>query len=109
MRDSGRMSESEKSKYIHDSKEKFHVFPFCHLALTHTEYQILYEQSLKSCSVELILPQQPRAIRITIHCRHSNQATGLLVKFIADNDSRVDPYVLSSMSANPTLIKVQCC
>lgn len=77
--------------------------------LRHRKYQILYKQSLKSCSVELILPQQPKAIRVTIHCKHSNQATELLAVFTAGNNSQVDPYVLSSMSANPTLIKVYCC
>lgn len=77
--------------------------------LRHRNDQTLYEQILRSCSVELILPQQPKAIRVTIHCRYSNQATGLLVVFIADNNSKVDPYALSNMSANPTLIKVHCC
>lgn len=86
---------------------KWHLISFDWLSPT--KYQILYKQSLKSCSDELILPQQPKAIRVTIHCRYSNQATGRLVVFIADNNSQVDPFVLSSMSANPTLIKVQCC
>lgn len=107
----GRASEGRRPKYIFDSVEgKVPCFLasftwFSHMYI-HKEYQILYKQSLKSCSVGQILP---RAIRVTIHCRHSNQATGLLLKFIADNNSRIVPYVLSSMSVNPTLIKVQCC
>lgn len=100
---SERESISEKSKFIQDPT----FSAFLRLALAHRKHRILHKQSLKSCSVELILPQQPKAIRVTIHCRHSNQATGQLVVLIADNNSQVDPYVLSSMSANPTLIKVQ--
>lgn len=72
-------------------ERKFHFFALLQLP---RKYQIMYKQNLKPCSVELTLPQQPRAIRVTIHCRHSNQATGLLVVFFADNNSQVDPQSL---------------